>query len=418
MMNPQNLARERLLERFLQYVRIGTTANPHTSDYPSSRGQWLLGQLLVEQLKGMGIDDAEQDEHGLVWGTVPATIDGPVPTILLNAHLDTSPEAPGDRCVPHVVEDYPGGDIPLSSGEIIRFAETPELADLVGHTLITTDGKTLLGGDDKAGVAAIMEMANHLMERPELPHGPIRILFTCDEEIGRGTKHFQPMRAKAIAGYTLDGGGEGVLDIENFSADAATVRFQGYNIHPALGKGRMVNALRAAAELVASLPADRLSPESTEGREGFIHPYETTGSVAEASVEFLLRDFDTQNLDEYASMLRSLAQKICDRTSRLSYTCEIVEQYRNMADRLRTFPIAADLAEQAYGKLGIPCTRGSIRGGTDGAQMTALGLATPNLSVGQHNIHSVKEFASLDQMARAVHHAIVLADLWQAHGRS
>lgn len=418
MMNPQILNRDRLLERFLQYVRIGTTANPHTSDYPSSRGQWLLGQLVVEQLKGMGIDDAEQDEHGLVWGTVPATIDGPVPTILFNAHLDTSPEAPGDRCVPHVVENYPGGDIPLSSGEAIRFGETPELADLVGHTLITTDGKTLLGGDDKAGVAAIMEMANHLMERPELPHGPIRILFTCDEEIGRGTKHFQPMRAGAIAGYTLDGGGEGVLDIENFSADGATVRFQGYNVHPALGKGRMVNALRAAAELVASLPADRLSPESTDGREGFIHPYETTGTVAEASVQFLLRDFDTQNLDEYASLLRSHAQKICDRTPRLSYTCEIVEQYRNMADRLRTFPIAADLAEQAYGKLGIACTRGSIRGGTDGAQMTAAGLPTPNLSVGQHNIHSVKEFASLDQMARAVHHAIVLADLWQAQGRS
>ena len=410
--------RDRLLERFLQYVRIGSSANPHTSDYPSSRGQWLLGQLLVEQLKGMGIDDAEQDEHGLVWGTVPATVDGPVPTILFNAHLDTSPEAPGDRCQPQVIENYQGGDIPLESGEVIRFAETPELSDLIGHTLITTDGRTLLGGDDKAGVAAIMELAHHFMERPNLPHGPIRILFTCDEEIGRGAKHFQNYRTKAIAGYTLDGGGEGVLDIENFSADMATVQFRGYNIHPALGKGRMVNALRAASELVASLPVDRLSPEATDGRDGFIHPYEATGSVAQASVQFLLRDFDTGKLKEYGAMIHQLAQKICERNPKLTYECEIVEQYRNMADHLRSFPIAADLAEQAYAKLGIPCTRGSIRGGTDGAQMTAMGLPTPNLSVGQYNIHSVKEFASLDQMARAVQHAIVLAELWQAQGRS
>ncbi|MFO0011721.1 MAG: peptidase T [Planctomycetota bacterium] len=417
-MNAPLLHRERLLDRFLQYVRIGTTANPHTSDYPSSRGQWLLGQLLVEQLQGMGIDDAEQDDNGLVWGTIPATVDGPVPTILFNAHLDTSPEAPGDRCQPQVIENYSGDDIPLGGSEIIRFEETPELADLIGHTLITTDGKTLLGGDDKAGVAAIMEMANHWMERPELPHGPIRVLFTCDEEIGRGAKHFQPLRAKAVAGYTLDGGGEGILDIENFSADMATLHFHGYNIHPALGKGRMVNAIRAVSELVASLPSDRMAPEATDGREGFIHPFETTGTVAHASVQLLLRDFETAKLYEYGALLHSLAQKVCDRTPKLSYDIEIVEQYRNMADRLRSFPIAADLAEKAYQQLGIQCTRGSIRGGTDGAQMTAMGLPTPNLSVGQYNIHSVKEFASLDQMARAVQHAIVLADLWQSHGRS
>jgi tripeptide aminopeptidase len=417
-MKPSILQRERLLERFLQYVRIGTTANPHTNDYPSSRGQWLLGQILVEQLRAMGIADADQDQYGLVWGTIPATVEGPVPTILFNAHLDTSPEAPGDHCQPQVVEDYSGGDIPLANGEVIRFSETPELKDLVGHTLVTTDGKTLLGGDDKAGVAAIMELANLCMERPDFPHGPIRILFTCDEEIGRGTRHFDTARGKSVAGYTLDGGGEGVLDVENFSADTATVCFQGYNIHPALGKGRMVNALRAASELVALLPTDRLAPEATEGREGFIHPYEATGTVAQASVQFLLRDFDTAKLSEYGRMLQELAQQICQRHPKLSYQCNIVEQYRNMADHLKSFPIAADLAEKAYEKLGIACSRGSIRGGTDGAQMTAMGLPTPNLSVGQYNIHSVKEFTSLDQMARAVHHAIVLADLWQAHGRS
>jgi tripeptide aminopeptidase len=418
MMTPPIIQRDRLLDRFLQYVRIGTTANPNTNDYPSSRGQWLLGQLLVEQLKEMGIEDAEQDDRGLVWGTIPATVEGPVPTILLNAHLDTSPEAPGDRCQPRVIDPYDGGDIMLDSGATISVGETPELELLVGQTLITTDGRTLLGGDDKAGVAAIMELANHLMERPHLPHGPIRILFTCDEEIGRGTQYFQTSRARAIAGYTLDGGGEGVLDVETFSADMATVHFHGYNIHPALGKGRMVNAVRAMSQLIAALPTDRLAPEVTEDREGFIHPFNVTGSVAQATAQFLLRDFDTEQLSKYATIIRSTAQQICERTPRLRFECEIVEQYRNMADRLKAFPIAADLAERAYQLLQIPNKRGSIRGGTDGAQMTALGLPTPNLSVGQYNIHSVKEFVSLDQMVRAVQHALVLSELWQSHGRS
>lgn len=417
-MPPTLVNRDRLLERFLQYVRIGTTADPNTNDYPSSRGQWLLGQLLVEQLQEIGIADAEQDEHGLVWGTVPATIDGPVPTILFNAHLDTSPEAPGDRCKPQVIEQYEGGEIKLASGDVISVQDTPELEQLVGHCLITTDGRTLLGGDDKAGVAAIMELAHHLIENPHLPHGPIRILFTCDEEIGRGTRHLNLDRAQSIAGYTLDGGGEGIIDVETFSADMATVRFTGYNIHPSIGKGRMVNAIRAASKFIAMLPSDRLSPETTSDREGFIHPCVLQGSVAEATVQMLLRDFDTAKLGEYASELRRLADVVCASMPRLTTQVDIEQQYRNMADSLKRFPLAADLAQRAFERIGIPCKRASIRGGTDGAMMTQMGLPTPNLSVGQYNIHSTKEFASLDQMAIAVAHAIQLAELWHEHGRA
>ena len=412
-----HINRERLLDRFLQYVKIGTTANPNTQDYPSSRGQWLLGELLVKQLRSMGIEDAEQDVHGLVWGTVPATCPGPVPTILLNAHLDTSPEAPGDHCKPEVIEPYSGGDIPLANGDKIELAHSPELASLVGKTLVVTDGKTLLGADDKAGVASIMEVANYLIERPNIPHGPIRILFTCDEEIGRGTRHFDLSKAGAIAGYTLDGGASGTIDVETFSADLATIKFYGHNTHPSVGKGKMVNAIKAASLFVASLPIDRLSPETTCNREGFLHPYVFQGSVSEASVQVLLRDFDTAKLADHADLLRQLAENMQQGDKRLRIEIHIEEQYRNLGDKLREFPLAADLAEQAFRKLGRTSKRDAIRGGSDGSLMSHLGLPTPNLSVGQYNIHSTKEFACLDEMVQAVEHAVVLAELWAQQGR-
>lgn len=410
--------RGRLLERFLQYVKIGSSANPNTLDYPSSRGQWLLGEVLVKQLKSFGIEDAQQDVHGLVWGTIPSTCAGPVPTILLNAHLDTSPEAPGDHCKPEVIENYTGGDIPLANGELIQVAHTPELMQLHGKTLVVTDGRTLLGGDDKAGVAAIMEVSNYLMEHPEIPHGPIRILFTCDEEIGRGTRFFDLKTAGAIAGYTLDGGGSGTIDVETFSGDLATVKFFGHNTHPSVGKGKMVNALKAAAEFVAALPSDQLSPETTCGREGFLHPYIFHGSVSEATVQILLRDFETPKLAEYASLLESMAKDQMQKQPRLTIQVHAEHQYRNLGDKLREFPPAADLAEKAFLKLGRACKRDAIRGGSDGSLMSHLGLPTPNLSVGQYNIHSTKEFACLDEMVQAVEHAVVLAELWSEYGRA
>lgn len=411
-MKPATINRQQLLERFVQYVRVGTAANPATDDYPSSPGQLWLGQILLHQLLAMGIDDALQDEHGLVWGTVPSTVARSAPTVLLNAHLDTSPEAAGDGCNPQIIENYDGNAIPLLSGEVIDLESTPELIELKGQTLITTDGRTLLGGDDKAGVAVIMQCVQYWMENPSIPHGPIRILFTCDEEIGRGTKHFDLMNAGTIVGYTLDGGGSGTIDEETFSADGATVTFRGRNTHPSVGKGKMINAVRAAAHFIAMLPTETLSPESTSDREGFIHPYSIQGGVSETKVQFILRDFTTEVLADYAKRLRETADAVIQVFPGLIVDVETCVQYRNMADALKKSPKAIELAERAYSDLGYSSRRDSIRGGTDGALMSEMGLPTPNLSVGQYNIHSVREFASLDYMVQAARHVVRLMELW------
>ncbi len=403
----------RLLERFLRYVRVGTSANPDSPEYPSSLGQWELGRILVAELKAMSAEDVHQDDHGLVWATVPATVPGDLPTILFNAHLDTSPEAPGDNVQPIVIDNYTGGDIALPAGNAITVAGCPALEQMVGHTLVTTDGRTLLGGDDKAGVAAIMELAHHLIERPYLPHGPIRLLFTCDEEIGKGTAHVDMSKTKAVAAYTLDGSGHGEIENENFSADQLVVRAVGHNIHPSLGKGRMINAIRGMSMLVAELPLHQLSPESTEGREGFLHPYHLSGGVAEAELRILLRDFDSNRLDDYERLVVGAAKSVEHRLEGLRFEITRSRQYRNMADALRGRPVVVELAQRAFANLGIESELGAIRGGTDGALLSEMGLPTPNLSVGQHNIHSVLEFVSLDEMAIAVRHAIELAGLWQ-----
>jgi tripeptide aminopeptidase len=411
-MQPIAVSAELLLQRFLEYAQIGTAADPKSDQYPSSPGQLALGRLLANQLLELGVADAHQDSNGLIWGTIPSNVSHPVPTILLNAHLDTSPEAPGDNCQPQVVPNYDGKPIVLKSGDVIDLESTPELAGLVGHTLVTTDGTTLLGADDKAGLAAIMQCVQTWAENPQIEHGPIRILFTCDEEIGRGTKHFDLAKAKADVGYTLDGGGVGVVDVETFSADGATVTFRGRNSHPSVAKGKMINSIRAASKFLMLLPSHTLTPETTSDRLGFIHPYTIHGGVHETTIQFILRDFDTPKLEEYANLLKQLSNGIVASAPGLEAQVDIVRQYRNMADVLRRNPRAIELAEQAYRDLGIPCKRDSIRGGTDGALMSELGLPTPNLSVGQYNIHSVREFASMNQMQQAAQHAIRLCELW------
>jgi tripeptide aminopeptidase len=410
---------DRLLERFLRYVAIDTTADPSAQTYPSSGGQLELGRLLLHELRRMGLEEVEQDENGLVWGTIPATIPGDIPTILFNSHLDTSPEAPGSGIKPRVIESYLGGDIPVGkAGKSIGVDECAELADLVGHTLVTTDGTTLLGGDDKAGVAAIMELAEHLIENPSLPHGPVRILFTCDEEIGQGAKHFEVAKARAVAGYTLDGSGHGEVEAENFSADSLTIRVTGHNIHPAIAKGKMINAVRGLTRLIGLLPGDRYTPETTDGRDGFLHVYQISGGVGEASANVLLRDFDTRLLDRYASLVMEAAEQVQSEIPGLQVEVQRRAQYRNMADSLRTSPQVVQYAVLAHERLGRSATLGAIRGGTDGAVFSAKGLPTPNLSIGQHNIHSVLEFASITEMAWGIEHAIALLDVWQQHGRS
>lgn len=405
--------RTRLLERFLRYVRVDTAADPHSSDYPSSEKQRELGRILAAELSAMGADDVYQDASALVYATVPGNAgDSPAPVVALVAHVDTSPEAPSHNVQPNVIENYDGGDIQLSSGETITTDACSELASLVGMTLVTTDGTTLLGGDDKAGVAIIMELAETLIENPHLPHGPVRVVMTCDEEIGRGTDKIDLEKLAADVAYTIDGGGAGVIDVETFSADAATIRFIGDNIHPALAKGRMVNAVRAASAFVASLPRDHQSPETTDGREGFIHPHSITGGVGEATVEMILRSFEEEDLETYAEQIRVAAQQVQTQFPGLEVDVSVRRQYRNLRDGLAKLPESVALAEQAFENLDRQCTREIVRGGTDGSVLTEKGLPTPNLSSGQHNIHSVREFACLDEMVQATEHLVELLSLW------
>ncbi|NND99676.1 MAG: peptidase T [Pirellulaceae bacterium] len=407
-----HINRERLLERFLRYVRVGTAADASNTCYPSTSGQAELNRLLCDELIAMSVNDAHQDEHALVCATVPATNGGKGPTVALVAHVDTSPEAPGDNVDPQVIENYAGGDITLPAGNQIRVDATPALAELIGKTLITSDGTTLLGGDDKAGVAIIMELAHTLIENPHLSHGPVRVLFTCDEEIGRGTDKIDLQKLAATVAYTIDGGAAGMLDVETFSADAARVHFVGHNIHPAIAKDRMINAIRAAADFVAALPRENCTPETTEDREGFIHPYAITGGVGEATVELILRSFETEDLHQYATVIHDTADLIAERTPGLSVEVEVHGQYRNLREGLADLPEAITLAEQAFANLGRECKKTIVRGGTDGSQLTEKGLPTPNLSSGQHNIHSLGEFACLDEMAQAVEHLVELLRLW------
>lgn len=395
-----NVNRQRLLDRFLQYVAIDTTANESTDEYPSSPGQLEIGKLLVQQMLEMGISDAAQDSKGIVMGTVPGNTDSPV--VAFNSHMDTSPDASGKNVKPQIIENFDGNDITLpgDSTKVITGAKCPELLLAKGKTIITTDGTTLLGGDDKAGVAIIMELANMLIENPDFPRGPVRILFTCDEEIGRGVDHVNIDKVNATVCYNFDGGGENVVDEETFSADMATVTIEGVNIHPAMAKDRMINAIRVAARFLEGLPPE-LSPECTEGRDGFLHPYVIKGGVDRVTLKILLRDFDTPTLEQYADLLHKNASATEEAFPGTKIKLHIRNQYRNMADGLVHEPRAVQFAVAAHEALGRPCALEAIRGGTDGSRLTELGLPTPNLSSGQHNLHSPLEWVCLDEMMAA-----------------
>ena len=402
-----------LLQRFLRYVQVDTTADPASSTYPSSPGQLALGKLLLEELQQFGLTDAHQNQHGLVLATLPGNASG-APTVALNSHLDTSPETTGAGVKPQVIEAYDGQTIKLSGNPEICITqdENPELADLVGKTLVTTDGTTLLGGDDKAGIAIIMQVVKTLIDNPELPHGDVRILFTCDEEIGMGIKYVDVAELGATVCYTLDGAGHGDIDVETFSADLAVVTAHGTNIHPAIAKGRMVNSVRAIAMFLAELPRDKLAPEVTEGREGFIHPYDLAGGVASSQVKLILRDFDAAKLAEQADILRDAAQKVEATVPGSRVEVTVSPQYRNLGEGLAAEPRAVRFAEEAHRLLGKPFQLTRVRGGTDGSQLTALGLPTPNLSSGQHNPHSPREFACVDEMVDACEVVTALLKLW------
>jgi len=405
--------RQRLLERFLRYVRIDTTAGDGTAGYPSSPGQLELGRMLRDELAEMGLLDAVQNAFGIVTATLPGNRDDATDVIAFCSHVDTSPETTGRNVQPQVIENYAGGDIPLGqSGLAIRVADNPELKTLLGRTLITTDGTTLLGADDKAGIAVIMEAVAHLVENPAAPRPTIKVCFTCDEEIGHGVDHIDLTALGATACYTLDGQGQDEIDVETFSADLATVTVRGVNIHPSIAKGRMVNAVRVAADFVSRLPRAELAPEVTADRQGFLHPYIVSGGVAEATVQILLRDFDTSALGDYAALLRRLAQEAATETPGSAIDVKITPQYRNLAEGLKKEPRAAAYAEEALRRLGRMPRRTIVRGGTDGSRLTELGLPTPNLSTGQHNPHSPLEWACLDEMEAAVAMLVEMAAVW------
>jgi tripeptide aminopeptidase len=403
-----------VLQRFLRYAVINTQSDESSQSVPSTSGQLELLRLLERECRDLGLHDVQLDRHGLVTATVPASPGVHAPAIAWLAHVDTSPETSGANVRPVVHANYAGQDLvlPADPTKVIRVADNPALLGLLGGTIVTADGTTLLGADDKAGVAVIMAAAERLMSDAGIRHGPVRICFTCDEEIGRGVDHLDPQTLGAVCGYTLDGEGRGMVDCETFSADLAVVTVTGVNIHPSIAKGRMVNAVRILADFLAQLPAEGLSPETTENRQGFIHPYVISGGVAQATARLLLRDFETERLDKYAALLEEIASRLRPKHPGASIEVKIVEQYRNMRDGLGKEPRALAKALEAIRACGLEPNTTVIRGGTDGSRLTALGLPTPNLSTGEHNPHSPLEWTSLEEMQQAVDVLVALAVAW------
>jgi len=403
-----------LLERFLRYVQVDTQSDETSKTSPSTEKQLVLSRMLAEECSELGLADVSCDEFGSVMATVPANVDHEAPMIVWLAHVDTSPEYSGAGVKPIAHSNYDGADITLpgDTSQVIRVTENPALKSLIGGTVITSDGTTLLGADDKAGVAVIMSAAEQLIRDDSLPRGPIRLCFTCDEEIGRGTENLDLQKLGGVCGYTLDGEGSGMVDCETFSADQAVVTVTGVNTHPSKGKGVMVNAIRILSRFLASLPADRLSPETTEDREGFLHPYVVEGGVASATAKIILRDFNTEKLAEYAALLESLAESLRSEFPAANIDIKISRQYRNMGDGLKSEPRAIEKAIAAMRAIGVEPQLSIIRGGTDGALLTEAGLPTPNLSTGQHNPHSPREWAGLEEMQTAVDTLIQLAAAW------
>ncbi len=403
-----------LLDRFLRYVKVDTQSDETSATYPSTTKQLDLSRMLAEECRALGLADVSLDQFGIVMGTVPATVSHNAPTIAWVAHVDTSPEFSGTNVRPVVHKNYSGGDIvlPGDTSRVIQVAENPALNKLQGATVVTTDGTTLLGADDKSGIAVIMTAAAHLLAHPEIPHGPIRLCFTCDEEIGRGVDKLDLAKLGALCAYTLDSEGFGRIDSETFSADKATVTVTGVNTHPSVGKGVMVNAIRILSRFLDRLPTETLSPETTDGREGFLHPYHVEGSVAEASARIILRDFETAKLREQAALLEKIADELRAKHPRARIDIQIDQQYRNMGDGLKKEPRALAKAIEATRAAGVEPRLSIIRGGTDGSRLTELGLPTPNLSSGQHNPHSPLEWTSVEEMQQAVEILIELAKAW------
>ncbi len=411
--------RESLLDRFCRYVQIDTQSSDKSSTYPSTEGQKDLLRVLVADLQAAGLADAAMDEHGYVMATLPSNIPeghpahGKVPTIGLLAHVDTYHEVSGRNVKPVVHRNYDGGDLllPGDPAIVVRASEEPDLAACRGLTIITADGTTLLGADDKAGVSEIVEALWRLREDPGRLHGPVRVGFTPDEEIGRGTLHFDVSRFAADYAYTVDGSGIGAIEAESFCADSAHVTVTGVDVHPGYAKGKMVNAARVMSELVLALPANR-TPETTEGREGYLHPITMSGNVSETKAHFLVRDFTEEGLHALEDVLRRAAADVGRRYPEARIDIKITESYRNMKYAIEKDPKVIEYAEEAVRRTGLTPKHESIRGGTDGARLSYVGLLTPNLFDGSMNFHGKKEWVPLEWMDKAVETILYLLDVW------
>lgn len=402
------------LERFLRYVVIDTRADDSSAASPSSPGQLELARLLEAELRALGLADASVDANGYVMATVPATRGcEDRPAIGFVAHLDTSPEMSGAGVKPIVHRGYGGGDIvlPDDPSAVIRAAENPALAARAGDDIVTASGLTLLGADDKAGIAAIMTAVEHLVSDPRIAHGPVRVCFTPDEEIGRGADRFDVARFNCVCAYTLDGGSRGELEYESFSADLLIFTFEGFNTHPGYAKGRMVNAIRVAADFIASLPRGELSPETTDGYDGFVHAYDVAAGVDRTTVKVLLRDFTTARLAEHQALVEGLARQAAVRSPGCRVALEVRQQYRNMREVLDHHPEVVDRARKAMRRLGIEPVERPIRGGTDGSRLSFVGLPTPNLFAGEHNFHSRLEWVSAQDMELAARVVVEISRL-------
>lgn len=402
-------------ERFMRYVQIDTQSDPLSATHPSSEKQKDLSRILVEELKAMGISDAHMDEYGYVYATIPANTDKKVPVLCFCAHVDTAPDASGTGVKPLLHKNYQGQDIVLPDDpkQVLRKGDFPYLEKLTGHDLITASGTTLLGSDDKAGVAEIMDAANFFMTHPELKHGTIKVLFTPDEEVGRGTEKVDLKKLGADFGYTLDGGDAGSLEDETFSADAVQLVIHGVITHPGYAKGKMVNALKIAGDVLASLPRAELSPETTEGKQGFIHPIRVDGMAEKATLDFIIRDFVTEGLKKKEEFLLSVVEMVMENYPKARFEFRVTEQYRNMKEVLDQHPQVVEYAKEAIGRSGLPLKMESIRGGTDGSRLSFMGLPCPNLFAGEQAIHSRLEFISVQDMNKAVETIVHLASIWE-----
>lgn len=405
-------------DRFVRYAKIDTQSDPTSPTCPSTEKQKNLGKLLVEELTAMGIKDAEMDQHGYVYATLPSNTTKKVPTICFCSHMDTSPDCSGTNVNPVIHKKYNGGDIvlPNDTTQVIKFAEHPALAAQVGNDIVTADGTTLLGADNKAGVAEIMDAVHYLINHPEVKHGDIRILFTPDEEIGRGTDKVDMKRLNATFGYTMDGETIGHIENETFSADMVSLVIKGFPTHPGFAKNKMQHAIKIAAEIVNRIPTNK-TPETTEKKEPFMHPTSINGGLEQVEIKFIIRAFDTPTLLALEEELRQIVISVLSKYNKCSYEFIVLEQYRNMKEVLDNHPEVVNYALEAIKRTGVTPVLSSIRGGTDGSRLSFMGLPCPNIYAGEHAFHSKQEWVSVQDMQKAVETIVHLVNIWEENSK-